>query len=258
MASLGIPPVEAQGQTGRRTHHILLGKGDCLAQSAFVASALYASKLHRLFPSVFSSMSVYRQDMDADMITDMNTNITREEEGVVSNADIPLPPSSPLTVIHRGYPGLTVHLLPVRVAGLDASTLALRGEEVSGGILRGVEEMWEGVAGQVGGLIAGVEDERKRVLRATEGLIGHVVGEKESGSGLDNESPYATTAAVTEREGLRDFDEREALLLRAASEAVTFLGTGCAQPSKYRNVSGILLQVYLRASHYVIKHDKWT
>ena len=68
---------------------------------------------------------------------------------------------------------------------------------------------------------------------------------------LSNKSPATTPAKVQFSENVDSSSavvHQDCLLLGAPECSLSFLGTGCAIPSKYRNVSGILLQLSAESS----------
>jgi hypothetical protein len=189
-----LRPLPSAGR--RAPQHLLLGKQDCLPQSAFLASAQYSGKLNCLFPDVFSYVSAFSA-VDDDFV-----GASRTEDREAS------------THLHRGYPGLTCHLLPARLVGLDPQSELLRGHKVSEVIDASVAEMWATVEGQVADLRQGVLSDKQSIVDA---------------------AMRGWRAQISSRP--------EAILCESATNAITFLGTGCAQPSKYRNVSGIFVQL---------------
>lgn len=185
-------PVSSGGK--RPPQHILLGKHNCLPQSAFLASAQYSGKLNRLFPDVFSYVSAFCADETSHACN------SEEDSGT------------------EAYPGLTFHLLPTRLIGFDTQTDIHIGQQLSEAIGACVDEMWLSVRDQVEDMQKAVYSDKRRII-----------------DGATHICAQATP----------DTTFPEASLCQSPTNAIIFLGTGCAQPSKYRNVSGIFVQVSL-------------
>jgi hypothetical protein len=196
---------------GDHTLHVLVGEGSCCPHTAFQASTLYTAKLHKLFPEVFSSLSLSEG----------------EAEGLPCWIDAG---KNPLV---SAYPGLTFNLLPRRLRGIEPltinqtvvsrpedSTLALRGW-----VEQEVETFWHELGG----------DDPSSTLST---VLAKAI-----------EFRSQTLAMATTSDSLAPdliCDENSIVFLGTPPFPHPLdggSGTGCAQPSKYRNVSGIFVQV---------------
>ena len=72
----------------------MLGDTDCLPLTAFMASTIYTSKLHKLFPHNFAPLTI--------LDSPSSSNELQENSFII-----------------RGYPGLVYNLLPNRTRGIE-------------------------------------------------------------------------------------------------------------------------------------------
>ena len=171
--------------------HIFVGQG-CGGLSAYVAATRYSSKLHSLFPQLFSRIA-----LDGSPAALMNL------KGIY------------------GSPGLTYHMQPMRVRGV--MDVMLKENRVAA-LHADLDDFHTNMAPQVPELVTAAHTLRERLLACNDSCKAmDILRDK-------NALPMGCEGHVK-------------CLLQHPYNAIVFLGTGCAVPSKYRNVSGIFIQV---------------
>jgi ribonuclease BN (tRNA processing enzyme) len=119
----------------------------------------------------------------------------------------------------QGVPGMRYTFLPLRNLGLSYPTVA---DAVD--CMQQAQQLWqEALEGENASRIAGAQKELVAVQAA-----------------VSASRPTSYEGNVCDLYGL---DSTQASLLARTAGCLSFLGTGCAVPSKYRNVSGILLDL---------------
>lgn len=120
----------------------------------------------------------------------------------------------------RGVPGMRYTFLPLRSLGLSSPATA--GSEAVDCVAQ-AQALW---AEALSGETAGKVHEARAVLTKVQA-----------------EALGSAAACESDLRDLYGFNSEDASILRDGGGGLSFLGTGCAVPSKYRNVSGILLDL---------------
>jgi ribonuclease Z len=185
-------------------------------QSSFVAATQTSRKLHRVCPSLFAEVQPFLS--------------SAVHIGV---AGLPLTPV-------LATPSMEYRVLPTKRRGL-----ALRDSVSNGSPDHAADESWNSLVRNGGGGEALQETDWLKMQTAKAYIDSAKYAHQMQ---LRSSLPVDSDASLSdlERDSLADLDlfsEGSAALLAGADNRLTFLGTGCAVPSKYRNVSGILLQL---------------
>ena len=209
LAILEAPEYASFLQSFPQMHHFAAGSGACLPLSSFVAATRYSNKLHAVCPSIFSRLSLGSQ------------------HGVASHGSALVTSCAPLTKFH---------LFPPKHLGLELPPAVNLDKDVEDFL----QELQK--SEKFSQLMSNVREKEKRVDAMSSAAAAATVGK--AIAAIEVAVVVAAAAAAPEisvpPEQMRC--ENEAKLLRSREHRLYFLGTGCAVPSKYRNVSGILLQ----------------
>jgi ribonuclease Z len=217
--------MQSLGHSG--TTHLMAGQGKCFAQTSFVAATRYCNKLHTLSPETFCRLGL------EDMLSAVNNigngsgsagSSSGSGSGSGGNS------SSGSSAEVRSRPLHTYTMVPSKRRGLVTPPAVEVDEDV--------QVWWEG-------LRQGEESAPalKRCLEHKYDVqtLALEEGREEGGGGGDN-ALKATQHAIRQKYGL---DSPQAGMLRGlfAQHKLWILGTGSAVPSKYRNVTGMLLHI---------------
>ena len=208
------------------THHLMSGQDNCVPESSFVAATCYTNKLHALFPHMYSHLRL--RDEPAP-----NPGVHQEQE------------QEQEAMVFAGEPLLNYTITPVKRKGLTRcpTNPVELDREVSAwleGLVSGSEGEGEGEdsAGSSSSTHAlGLQKAMARIVSLCEG---------NSESDGQVESPGGKGSDSTGGELRRQFclDSDEAAVMRAFGDyRLWILGTGSAVPSKYRNVTGMMVQI---------------
>eukprot|EP01034_Spumella_vulgaris_P021677 gene21677-27718_t len=194
-------------------HHILVSSSSC-KQSSFVAATLNSRKLHRTNPSLFAAVQLFR----------------------------PSPPNSETNLEGRfvatvtGVPEMEYRVLPSKRRGFEMRPVV------------GPTQQWEELDQFWASFLQSSIGDDGNVSDAQSDLRRMVAAESYVHSAeyvTDMEARHTKKLAHVDEalHGMSLLSDASAALLNSADSRLLFLGTGCAVPSKYRNVSGILLQL---------------
>eukprot|EP00605_Chrysophyceae_sp_TOSAG23-4_P001853 GSChrysophyteH1.ASY1.ANO1.2045.1 assembled CDS len=185
--------------------HIFAGKSMAISASSFIDATRYSQKLRLLLPKCFANMRVCDFHLPLKQIS----------------TSIPMMDVSESVVV-RGYPLQRFTILPRRRFGLNISTKESNGHndestDVGQLLCRDIDE---NIAKDIAAFHAELNS-NDEVLSPL--IVAH-----------DANTLHSDTSA-----------ERESVLLHdnVKNIRIWFLGTGSAIPSKYRNVTGMLLQL---------------
>lgn len=206
---------------GTNTTHIFIGKGMNSNESSYFAATKYNNKLNTINSTLFPKLFLNRNSIDTN-----NSNCSN------STGNSSTRNSCTESIYVMGKPLLKYHMTPLRIHGLeynsyDDNTIQKEVNEFSKELINRYQ--------------SALDDEINLVKLYSEALLQ-----------IDtprNSSEELLTIAKTFRNSL--IDEKLFSLLSNNRKKfedfseikLKFLGTGCSLPSKYRNVSGILLSI---------------
>lgn len=220
--------------------HLAAGKGACVAQSSFRAATRYCNKLHCISPSLFPRLHL-------DNHVDINATSGATLHALQAQSAVEHPPGIatnqvPSVNLVACAPLMKFHLLPPKRRGLESASSDIGDEEVK-----------EFMAAQTSNLA--FNSAVHEALQGREHIEAQSAGTASSQRAASGDSDGMITISVNRNgnmdatatmETLDNADTikiNEGRLLAARNNHLWFLGTGCAVPSKYRNVSGILLHI---------------
>lgn len=199
---------------GPQVTHILTGAG-CSAHThtAFAATTTHSNKMHLASPALFPQLHhTYHGLYSTLQATPLTPAVASSGECTVS--------TSVSEKMVPGVPGMKYHFLPLRNKGIEHPAAVDCAQNAS--------LLWQDA------LDGDNSDEIMNALAAAY-LVQDVA--------IHRSEPHHT---VPEHENVRQLygqDSQRANLLASTYGSINFLGTGCAIPSKYRNVSGVLVQL---------------
>lgn len=194
------------------TTNIMLGTNDCIPLTAFMASTTYTSKLHKLFPDNFAPLTMV-----------LSSSINGIEEN---------------NLIIRGYPGLSYNLLPSRLRGIesipfDKNIFSDISSYLQSKLQEDLNTFWLELDGD------NPESNLVKLLSNSKHNKEHILLTQTFQDQIFNENESITFLGIY----LIDLSSSIYIFVYLSSFFSLSIGTGCAQPSKYRNVSGIFVQV---------------
>jgi ribonuclease Z len=193
---------------GSAVQHIFMSSS--CKESSFVAATQTSRKLHCVSPSLFAEVQPYLATAGA---------------GVASGSVL----DGVSQAIVLATPSMEYRILPTKRRGLAQGTLVINGPPD-----HSADESWT-TSVRKGDDSEDLQADWLRMQTAED-----YVGSAEYAQLLQSQSTIVSNASLSD---LGLLCAGSAALHASADNRLIFLGTGCAVPSKYRNVSGILLQL---------------
>ncbi len=217
---------------GPETKHLFLGRGVCPNEVGFRSILKLQTPLHLMNPLVHCLPAALLEEQGTDQLGTIFQKVPKES-------------------IVVGKVLLKYHLKPVAKAGVDESDILGSGQEA---VVEELKEIQSNPKLAKAVLHPGTTD-RTEVSSATGGaslsgpnltdeeeksLVGVSGKEQSSASELAKKAEISLSNLVTQL-----YQQPQQSPLRHDDVVISFPGTGASCPSKYRNVSGILIQVPL-------------
>eukprot|EP00606_Chrysophyceae_sp_TOSAG23-5_P001424 GSChrysophyteH2.ASY1.ANO1.364.1 assembled CDS len=235
-------PNTSEHRTPERVTHIFAGKSMAISASSFIDATRYSQKLRLLLPKCFANMRVCDFHLPLKQIS----------------TSIPMMDVSESVVV-RGYPLQRFTILPRRRFGLNISTKESNGHndestDVGQLLCRDIDE---NIAKDIAAFHAELnsnDEVLSPLIVDMAAKISAIESHDRSKSSNLTDKGGSTSGEPRFHKVAHDANtlhsdtsaERESVLLHdnVKNIRIWFLGTGSAIPSKYRNVTGMLLQLH--------------